>query len=195
MILKKEIIVLFICASCALRKEGNVVTDPTHPYYELSSPYIKIPVIGDYYFHPLKAKYFKDVDKNFIHYLKSGLLHQRPVLLYAAHTFVEPYYAAVATLYKGVKLNTSLLHEIREQLKKDTRASYSTPDTIHTDYGMAIKVFYQVINPTTRIATFHTDYFINKASDLIRVSFWNTTSTEEAIKDETQQIIKKIKFQ
>ena len=39
-------------------------------YYEQTSPQMKAQLLGDYYFQPLKTKYFREINKVFIKYCK-----------------------------------------------------------------------------------------------------------------------------
>ena len=54
-------------------------------YYEQTSPQMKAQLLGDYYFQPLKTKYFRDIDKVFIKYATHRLDNTRPDILYQAH--------------------------------------------------------------------------------------------------------------
>lgn len=80
-----------LLASCGVAHKAATTT-PEEGYiiYRQSAPEVTLTLLGDYAFHPLKKKYFADLDKSALKYLAHRLNGRRPQLMFASHTFVQP---------------------------------------------------------------------------------------------------------
>ncbi|MBS1758993.1 MAG: hypothetical protein JST23_02620 [Bacteroidetes bacterium] len=55
---------LLIFTSCGVtNKSSSIKMVDGYNYYEQSSPLMKVQLLGDYYFQPLKTKYYRDISK------------------------------------------------------------------------------------------------------------------------------------
>jgi len=185
-------------SSCALQKlDGKVITetDSDHPHYVLQDPYIQIELKGDYYFHPLKQKYFLGGNEHFLKYITKRVANHQPKLMFAAHTFVPPYYSAVAILYKNARIDSVFKHKVIQQLKDEMHVSRNIVEAISTSFGRSTKIEYSAADRTTKIMLWYTEYLIDKGNQVVRLCFWTTDGTESIIDEEIEGIVKTIKFE
>ena len=180
--------------SCSVRNAGgSVVEDDGDTYYSLTSPQLRIPLYHDYRFHSLIKKYFPSVRKSFLKYTGSKIDGSKPELMYAAHTVVQPYYSSIGFLYRGVDFDTSLLNNIKRAMKNSLKSSFIGVDSVETSYGTARRFAYQVLDPVTRIHSYHWEYLVKNNSNLLRFFFWTTNSDTNIISHEIESIVKNIK--
>ena len=183
--------------SCNLPKSSGVINKGEageHPRYEHQSPNFEIPIVADYRFHPMEKKYFIDTDHSFLNYIGKRLNNKRPRVLYSAHTFVPPFYSTIGLLYLELHSDKSLNEEIKSQLAAQLTVTIRRIDTVSTSFGSAYRINYSVVNPNTQILTCYTEYFMDDENNLIRILFWTRECDEQAINEETEGIIKRIKF-
>lgn len=183
-------------AGCSVSKADGVLrNEEAMSYYELESPYTQIPLFGDYWLHPLKAKYFKDIDKSFLKYTSGRLHGKKPQLLFAGHTIVTPYYATVAMIYTNTRLDSALLQQAAADLKADIGTSFGPAEALTLSYGPVTAVRYQVKNPVTKVFTRHQEYFIPNKGNLIRLFFWNTDHDERTIQTDIQWLLEQVRVE
>ncbi len=121
-------LVLIIFISCTTSKTNNHLVklsdDKSMYFYEQSNPFVHFSLLGDYKFQSYKTKYFRDIDYRFIEYSKLPLYKKKPIILYAAHTSVQPFYSSILVLYNHTKFDTSMFNDIGLNLKQDLKTSY-----------------------------------------------------------------------
>ena len=180
--------------SCTVRKAGgNFVDEDGYNYYVQPAPQMQVQLYGDYKFHSLKRKHFSDVDKRFLKYAGAKTNSGTPKLMYAAHTFVYPFYSTIGLLYKGQHVHDHLFSNIRQQLQGDLNTTFNTVDSFYTNIGTAYYFSYPVRHAATGTTTLHREYLINNQQDLIRFHFWTTNADTNMVFREAEAILKNIK--
>lgn len=185
-----------LLASCGVAHKSSTIT-PEEGYiiYRQSAPEASLTLLGDYAFHPLQKKYFTDVDKSALKYLAHRLHGQRPQLMFASHTFVQPYYAAVGMQYNHVAVDTALYRAVKEDLKQSLHAAFTELPAVSTDYGAVQGITYRVMNPLTKRFTSHAEYFIPYQDGLLRLFFWTSDRDERAFVQDAEGILKKLEWE
>lgn len=165
-----------------------------YKHYEQTSPQMKIQLLGDYYFQPLKTKYFRDIDKMFIKYSTRRLDNTKPEILYQAHTIVQTYYSTVCLQYRTTSLDTIILNDIEVHLKDYLNIKTPKVEKIKCGFKDVYKLKYQTTNSLNKISTTHTEYFFRNGEYIYRLFFWTTNSDDAIISEEAESIIKGIRF-
>ena len=163
-------------------------------YYEQTTPQMKAQLLGDYSFQPLKTKYFRDIDKEFIKYATHRLTNDKPEILFHAHTIVQTYYSTLCLQYKTNSLDTTIINNIKLQLKDNLNIKPSKIDKIKCGFKDVYKLKYQTTNSLNKIAATHTEYFFRNGEYIYRLFFWTTNSDDTVISEEAEFIIKQIRF-
>jgi hypothetical protein len=176
------------------KKSSPIKMVDGYNYYEQTSPHMKVQLLGDHFFQPLKTKYFRDIDKKFIKYVTHKLDNTKPDILYQSHTIVQPYYSTLCLQYKINSLDTTILNDIKIQLKEKLNIKTSKIDKINCGLKNAYKLKYQTINSLNKITANHTEYFFRNGEYIYRLFFWTTNSNDTVISEEAEFIIKEISF-
>jgi hypothetical protein len=163
-------------------------------YFEQKSPEIKIRLLGDYLFQPLKTKYFRDVDKRFIKYITLKYNNQVPKILYKAHTIIQPFYSTVCLQYRTTFLDTTSFIDINNELKDRLNSTISETKRIQCGGKEVFKIKYQTTNSINKIYSSHTEYFFTNGDYVYRILFWTTDSNDNVISYEAKKIIENIRF-
>lgn len=196
--MKLNIQVLFFLvafASCGVtKKSSSIKMVDGYNYYEQTSPNMKVQLFGDYYFQPLKTKYYRDIDKKFIKYVTHRLDNTKPDILYQSHTIVQPYYSTLCLQYKANSLDTTIISDIKTQLKENLNIKTSKVDKINCGLRNVYKLKYQTTNSINKITANHTEYFFRNGEYIYRLFFWTTNSYDTVISEEAEFIIKEIRF-
>lgn len=196
--MKLNIQILFFLVfftSCRVTNKSSSITRVDgYNYYEQTSPHMKVQLFGDYYFQPLKTKYFRDIDKKFIKYVTHRLDNTKPNMLYQSHTIVQPYYSTICLQYKTNSLDTTIISDIKIQLKENLNIKTFKVDKINCGFRNVYKLKYQTTNSLNKIAANHTEYFFRNGEYIYRLFFWTTNSYDAVISEEAEFIIKEIRF-
>jgi len=185
-------ITLLSLFSCSVPKAGGSLSDEDgYIYYEQPAPHLRMQLYGDYKFHSLKRKHFTDVNKSFLKYTTAKVNRITPQLMYAAHTFVKPFYSSIGVVYKGAQANKNLITNVQQQLQNRYSTSFSAVDSFYTSLGTAHYFGYTVSNSTAG-TTYHREYFINNGQDLVRFYFWAPSDTAMVFR-EAEVILKNIR--
>lgn len=196
--MKLNIQILFFLvafASCGVtKKSSSIKMVDGYNYYEQTSPNMKVQLFGDYYFQPLKTKYYRDIDKKFIKYVTHRLGNTKPDILYQSHTIVQPYYSTLCLQYKTNSLDTTIISDIKIQLKENLNIKTSKVDKINCGLRNVYKLKYQTTNSLNKITANHTEYFFRNGEYIYRLFFWTTNSYDTVISEEAELIIKEIRF-
>lgn len=186
---------ILIFTSCGVtNKSSSIKMVDGYNYYEQSSPLMKVQLLGDYYFQPLKTKYYRDISKEFIKYATHRLDNTKPKILYQAHTVVQTYYSTLCIQYKSSSLDTAIIDDIKLQLKNNLNIKPPKIDKIKCGLTSAYKLQYQTSNSFNKIAISHTEYFFRQGEYIYRLFFWTTNSDDSIISEEAEFIIKGIRF-
>jgi len=188
--------VLIILTSCNVTNKSASSIKPLdgYIYFEQKSPDIKIQLLGDYFFQPLKTKYFRDIDKRFIKYITLKYDNKAPKILYKAHTIIQPFYSTVCLQYQTSFLDTTSFKEINNELKDGLNSAISEMKRIECGGKDVFKIKYQVTNSINKIYSSHTEYFFRNGNYTYRILFWTTDSNDEVISYEAEKIIENIRF-
>ena len=180
--------------SCSVQKAGGNLSDEDgYIYYEQPAPQMRMQLYGDYKFHSIKRKHFREVDKSFLKYTTSKANRTAPKLMFAAHTFVHPFYSTLGLVYKGQQVNDDVLATIKQSLQERLQTTFNGVDSFYTNLGTAIYFSYPVQHPVAGTATIHREYLINHQKDLIRFYFWTAMSDTAMVFREAELILKNIK--
>ncbi len=197
----KIVLILFaaIFSSCSLTKTNNYLVklsdDKSIYYYEQEKPFLHLPLLGDYKFQSFKTKYFRDINKSFIQYSTHKFNNRKPTILYAAHTYVQPFYSTICVLYKETKFDTTNLRNIKLDLKSKLKTSFYKPTEVKCGTINAYKISYQVVNKITDITTSNFEYFFAKDNNVYRLFLWTTNEDTKALANEAEYIIREAKFE
>lgn len=184
-----------LISSCNLtRNSSSIKMGDGYYYYEQISPRLKISLLGDYIFQPLSTKYFRDIDKDFIKYVKNRIVNKRPSILYQAHTIIQPYYSTICMQYHTSVSDSTFLNELTSQLKNSFKIRLSKVDHIKYGNKNIYKLKYQITNSITKTTTAHTEYFFKNENNIYRFLFWTTNSDDTIISEEAEYIIKEMSF-
>lgn len=163
-------------------------------YYEQASPQMKIQLLGDYYFHPFKKKYSRDINLKFIVYATLRIDSKKSKILYTANTTVKPFYSTLCLQYKTSLPDTLFLNAIKTQLNEYLHIKIPEVKRIFCCSKDVYKLRYQKTNPVNKVYTSHTEYFFRNNEYIYRFFFWTTDSEDAVISTEAESIIKKIIF-
>lgn len=194
--MRLRILIIFslIISSCTVsNKSSSIKVIDGYTIYE-QTPNIRIQLFGDYFFQPLKTKYFRDVDKRFLKYVTSRFNNTTPKLLYTAHTIIQPFYSTICLQYRINYLDTASLNEVKIQLKDNLNTKVSELQEIKCGSKDVYKIKYQTTNSINKIYSSHTEYFFRNGEFMYRLFFWTTDSNDKIITDEAEVIIKNIRF-
>jgi hypothetical protein len=195
--MRLKILVIFsliISSSCNVTNKSASSIKMSDGYTFYTSPSIKIQLYGDYFFQPLKTKYFRDVDKRFLKYVTNKFNNTSPKLLYKAHTIIQPFYSTICLQYKTNYLDTTSLNDIKIQLKDNLNTKVSELQEIKCGSKDVYKIKYQATNSINKVYSSHTEYFFKNGEFVYRLFFWTTNSNDKVISDEAEVIIKNIRF-
>lgn len=189
------ILLLINFVSCNVTdKLSSIKMIDGYNYFEQALPQVRIQLLGDYYFQPFRTKYFRDIDEKFIHYSTLRVGKARPLILYKAHTIVQPFYSTLCLQYKTNSADTVFLHAIKAQLKESLNITVSEVGKIKCGSRDVYKVKYQKSHSISRIYTSHTEYLFRNNEFIYRLFFWTANSDDTIISSEAESIIKEISF-
>ena len=129
-----------------------------------------------------------------IKYATHRLDNIKPVILYQAHTIVPTYYSTLSLQYKTNSLDTTIINDIKLQLKDFLNIKSSKVDKIKCGFKDVYKFKYQTTNTLNKIAATHTEYFFRNGEYIYRLFFWTTNSDVTVISEEAEFVIKEIRF-
>jgi hypothetical protein len=182
-------------ASCGVaHKTATTTNEEGYIIYRQSAPAAVLTLFGDYQLHGLKRAYLTDIHKKDLSYFTRPLQGQKPRLMFAAHTTVQPYYAAVGVQYDHMTGDTSFLAAVNESLRLVLRTGYKEVAPVTTNYGVVRGIAYQVKNPVTQRHTSHREYFVLHDGHLLRLFFWTSDRNDRILEEEGVAILKKLKF-
>lgn len=187
-------LVFFSSCNVTSRPSSSIENSDGYIYFEQKSPEIKIRLLGDYLFQPLKTKYFRDVDQRFIKYITVKYNNQVPKILYKAHTFIQPFYSTVCLQYRTSFLDTTSFTEINNELRDRMNSGISEMKRIQCGRKEVFKIKYQTTNSINKIYSTHTEYFFRHGNYLYRILFWTTEENDNVISYEAEKIIENIRF-
>jgi len=191
-------LVTLVFFSCSPAKTNNykikLAEDRSVYFYKEDSPFINLSLLGDYKFQPYKTKYFRDIDSRFIKYSTADFNNKKPTILYAAHTYVQPFYSTICVQYKDCKLDSNLIMNLQQELKINLKASFDKIEKIKCGTKDAYKIKYQVTNSLTKIYCSNTEYFFANKNTVYRLFLWTTNSDDHVISNEAEYIIKEARF-
>ena len=185
---------IFFTACSVTKRSSSIKMADGNPYYEQDSPYVNIQLLGDYFFQPLKTKYFRDIDKGFIKYATSRSGSSKPSILYTAHTIIQPYYSSVCLQYRTKLPDTAFLNSIKSQLHTRLKVKIPKMEIARCGVKNAYKLTYHTTHPLTQVVISHTEYFCRAGEFIYRLLFWTTNSDDSAISTDAEYIIKEMRF-
>jgi hypothetical protein len=192
------VLVLIIFISCTASKTNNHLVkrsdDKSIYYYEQPNPFVHLSLLGDYKFQSYKTKYFRDIDCRFIEYSKLPFYKKKPIVLYAAHTCVQPFYSSILVLYNHTKFDTLLFTDIKQNLKKHLKTSNHKWNEVKCGKIKAYKISYQVVNKITKIYTTNLEYLFENNDQLYRLFLWTTNENDNTMANEAEYIIAEAVF-
>ena len=150
--------------------------------------------MGDYKFQPFRTKYFRDIDDRFIKYSTSNFNGKEPMILYSAHTYVQPYYSIICAQYQNCILDTNQIKNLKPVLKAYLKKSFSKIEKIKCGTKEAYKIVYQVTNSLTNINCSNTEYFFSNNQTVYRLFLWTTNNDDSVMANEAEYIIREAKF-
>jgi hypothetical protein len=193
----KIFLIALLFVSCNAIKTNNAAikfsNESSIYFYEGQSPYVYLPLLGDYKFMPYSTKYFRDIDKKFIQYSTLKFDHSKPTILYSAYTYVQPYYSTICILYKNCTLDSSTIKNIKIDLKESLKTTFTKYVEVKCGDKMAYKIYYQVMNAITKRNTMHTEYLFKNGANVYRIYLWTSNSDDKMISTEAEYIIREAK--
>jgi hypothetical protein len=166
-------------ASCTCYKKSTGIIIAKMDGMELISNkekniYLRYP--GDYKFHDLKKRQTLNWNDAFIKSIAWD--KHRKELLYAGHTFVEPYCSSIGMLYRNAnaaEIEKGIAIRLRQELKAQNL--FTTEERIGLFNYVVLS--YDLKDEQLDVSARYREYYGNEEGDVLRIVFWSMESSND----------------
>lgn len=183
---------LFSCKNIALHTQTKIADTDGVTKITVNQPNFSLVYAGDYWFHNLDSR-FMYVGNNFIDFIKTPIVTQKPTLSYVGHTTVEPYFNTFCLFYYGND-EKILAENLLLNLKK-SKTSNLTQKSIKINETDFIQINYTWTDAIRKTQTMHQEYITNIDNQIIRFVFCATLDNKEtAFSQEINEVLGSLKL-
>ncbi|MBL0340082.1 MAG: hypothetical protein IPP71_03685 [Bacteroidetes bacterium] len=146
---------------------------------------------GDYWFHSLNRKTTLNYDQGFVKSIRSQ--PGKKLLLFTAHSTIEPYCSTAGFLYKDCTL-AETINGISFHLKSKLKAENLIVATGNTNTKSYSTLSYELKNSKLKINCSYLEYYFTHDTNVVRIIFWTSDSNKSWLKSESEAILETIRF-